>query len=166
MDISFKRGSASRASRPGLHDLPQHGDIDFGVMRGHVRRAVPQNGANHVECSATPQHGCRSGMPEQTGALRWGCDRGLANGTANDVADDIVAGYRAHGRVQHEEDAVTCDAGPRALEMREQRVTASWGSGNLVSLRPLPRTTMLAWCQSRSPRRNETMSPALSQDEQ
>ena len=53
------------------------GRCDPRVMRGHIRRAVTQHGADHVEGGAAPQHGRRGRMPEQIGPLRRSGDAGL-----------------------------------------------------------------------------------------
>jgi hypothetical protein len=45
-----------------------------GVVRGRIRRAVPQHGTDHVERGTAPQHGRRRRMSQQTRALHRGID--------------------------------------------------------------------------------------------
>src|SRR6266851_264512 len=53
--------------RPGLRDLPQSGDVDFGVDLCGLDGAVPEEGRDVLERGALAQHRGGYGMPKQVG---------------------------------------------------------------------------------------------------
>src|SRR5215831_10502403 len=111
----------------------------FRLCGAPLRRAVPQNGADHVERSSAPQHRRRRRMPEQTCALGWGINPGLADRVADDVGHHAYVLERADWRVQREEYPVVRDAGPRSFEIGEHGVAGvlrKWQSRLSSTLAP------------------------------
>jgi hypothetical protein len=93
-----------------LSDLLEGGNIDLCVVRGRIRRLVPQDGSDLIQCGArTQHHGCGT-VPKEIRTVGWWIlDTSAPKSSANDAGNDRSRAEGTEWRLYTEKHAVDGD---------------------------------------------------------